>query len=269
MAADSLTAAIDAGAPLVVLSPHLDDAVLSCGALMAHAGAHTTVLVVTFFTEAGVPPYTLSGRRFLHRAGQRDAGHLYRDRRAEDREVLEGLGADWVHLGLTDGLFRRKPAVRAGRPGLADRMLPERAHVYPSYRLHISTGRISRYDTGTLARVCDLLEELASPPHTVLLAPCGVGGHVDHMLVRTAAEFRREPVIYYSDFPYNQRHRPDPRFVSRNALTEVIWPHGLAAKADLVRGYRSQTDVLFPGGRVPAVPETYLLPDAQLASSDP
>ena len=131
MAAAPLNAVIDTGVPLVVLSPHLDDAVLSCGALMAHAVEHTDVRVATFFTEAGHPPYTLSGRRYLHLAGQRDAGRLFRDRRAEDRDVLERLGVDWLHLGLVDGLFRRRPHPAAGRPGWARRPAARTRRVSP------------------------------------------------------------------------------------------------------------------------------------------
>ncbi|MFD5945442.1 PIG-L deacetylase family protein [Streptomyces collinus] len=258
MAADPLTAAIDEGAPLVVLSPHLDDAVLSCGALMTHAANRTSVRVATFFTEAGVPPYTLSGRHYLRLAGRPDAEYLYRERRAEDEEVLRRLGVDWVHLGLTDGLFRRKPVVSGRHRQWLRRALPEPSHIYPTYRLHVATGRISPYDTGTLDRARAVLETLASAPRTILLAPSGVGRHVDHVLVRTAAELSGHRVVFYSDFPYNQQHSLDPRFVERNGLAGVEWSRGLAAKAALVRGYRSQADALFPGGRIPEVPETYL-----------
>jgi LmbE family N-acetylglucosaminyl deacetylase len=261
MAADPLTAAIDAGARLVVLSPHLDDAVLSCGALMAHAAGRTSVRVATFFTEAGAPPYTWSGRHYLRLAGQPDAARLYRERRAEDAEVLRRLGAGWVHLGLTDGLFRRKPTASGRHQEWMRRVLPEPSHVYPTYRLHVATGRISPYDAGTLGRARAALEQLASAPRTILLAPSGVGRHVDHVLVRTAAELSRHRVVYYSDFPYNQQHPLDPRFVERNELAAVEWSRGLAAKAALVRGYRSQADALFPGGRIPEVPEVYLLAD--------
>ncbi|MEU6684723.1 PIG-L family deacetylase [Streptomyces sp. NPDC046832] len=259
MAADPLTRAIDAGTPLVVLSPHLDDAVLSCGALMAFAAGRTSVRVATFFTEAGAPPYTFSGRHYLRLSGRSDAEFLYRERRAEDEEVLRRLGVEGMHLGLTDGLFRRKPTLPGRHRQWLRRALPERSHVYPTYRLHVATGRISRYDSGTLDRARAVLETLASTPWTVLLAPSGVGRHVDHVLVRTAAELSPHRVVYYSDFPYNQQHRLDPRFVERNGLAGMEWSRGLAGKAALVRGYRSQADALFPGGRIPEVPEVYLL----------
>ena len=44
-----------AGMPLVVVSAHPDDAVLSCGALMMHAAGRTQVTVVTLFTGSSRP----------------------------------------------------------------------------------------------------------------------------------------------------------------------------------------------------------------------
>ena len=73
MNANPLEAIVDRGGPLVVLSPHLDDAALSCGAMMIHACQTIPVTVATLFTEAGPPPYTLSARRYLHQVGARDA----------------------------------------------------------------------------------------------------------------------------------------------------------------------------------------------------
>jgi LmbE family N-acetylglucosaminyl deacetylase len=260
MSADQLTAAIDEGFPLVVLSPHLDDAVLSCGALLTHAAPRVPVTVATFFTEAGPGPYTLSARRYLWKVGTSDAEALYRARRAEDRAVLDRMGITCVHVGMTEGLFRRKnTAPSSSGVRLAGRVLPELDHAYPTYRLHLASGRLSARDDGTLRRVLDTVESLVSAQPMLLLAPSGVGGHVDHVMVRTAAERCRRPVIYYSDFPYNQRHAVDTVFIRRNGLVEMTWKQELAAKAALVRAYRTQVAALFPRGAIPLVPETYLL----------
>ncbi|QGV78000.1 PIG-L deacetylase family protein [Streptomyces ficellus] len=255
-----LTAAVGEGRPLVVLSPHLDDAVLSCGALMAHARHTAPVTVVTVFTEAGPPPYTLSARGFLHQNGARDAGELYASRRAEDRAVLERLDITWHHLGLPEGLFRRKPDHGSRRPRRLGALLPESAHIYPTYRRHLAAGRLSRFDTGTLMRVLGAVAEQWGPDPRLLLAPLAVGGHADHLLVRTAAELSRRPVVYYSDFPYNQQHSVDAGFRRRNAPVPAVWRRGLAGKPDLIRAYRTQAGLLFPSGQIPVVPEVYVFP---------
>ncbi|QKW09736.1 PIG-L family deacetylase [Streptomyces sp. NA04227] len=310
---DSLASALERCARLVVLSPHLDDAVLSCGGLIAHARRRVPVTVVTLFSAADGPPYTLSARRCLQLAGVSDARTLYEARRTEDRAVLGGLGVDWHHSGLTEGLFRRKPGYGPpdGRP--VNRLLPELGHVYPTYRWHVARGRISPYDRAVLndltralnndgtrtgrenghdphhrradgraGESAGLLPEIPEIPEvpeiremppgpragrpegptgpTLLLAPLAVGGHVDHLLVRTAAELSTRDVVYYSDFPYNLRHAADARFLERNELTEVRWERELDGKSALIRGYRTQADGLFPGGHIPLAAERYLCP---------
>jgi LmbE family N-acetylglucosaminyl deacetylase len=256
-----LSEAIERGVPLVVLSPHLDDAVFSCGALLIHAAEHTAVTVATLFTEAHPPPYTLSARRSLHLAGAAgDAEALYRQRRAEDRAALAPLGIRCVHAGLTDALFRLRS--RPGGRGRWRHLLPELEHMYPLYRLNVISGRIAPGDVGALHGVRDVIQRLACPGRELVLAPLGVGGHVDHVLVRTAAEHSGARVAYYSDFPYNLRSPAIPSFVRHNGLVEERWSERLDAKAELVSAYQTQAGTLFPGGRVPRVPEVFFLSDA-------
>jgi LmbE family N-acetylglucosaminyl deacetylase len=255
MSVNVLTHAIEHGIPLVVLSPHLDDAALSCGAMMMYAAGRTSVTVLTLFTEAGQPPHTLSARQYLRQVGAKSAQTLYRDRRAEDLVALEALGITCVHAGLTEALFRRRPQRRRWAP--LTRLLPETAHIYPFYRWHITSGRIADSDIGTLHDVCDIVTHTASDGPSVVLAPLGVGAHVDHVLVRSAAERAEAQVVFYSDFPYNQRHLPDDGFLHRNGLVEMGWSELIEAKAKLIMAYETQARALFEGGHIPAVPEVF------------
>jgi LmbE family N-acetylglucosaminyl deacetylase len=269
MPVDALTEAMNDLTQLVVLSPHLDDAVLSCGALMDHARTRMPVTVATLFTEAGLPPYTLSARAYLRQTGAHDAEQLYRARRAEDRAVLDGAAINCIHTGLTEALFRRRARPLLDLFPRAGRLMPELCHIYPTYRLHISGGRISPYDAAALRGVLDAIDHLAPASSGLLLAPLAVGRHVDHVLVRTAAELSRKRVAYYSDFPYNMRHLADPAFVERNALLPMVWARGLAAKPALIRGYRTQSGALFRGDQIPLVPEVYLFPRRKSSVAPP
>ncbi|MFJ3903922.1 PIG-L deacetylase family protein [Streptomyces sp. NPDC090025] len=262
--------AAGAGAPgeVLVLSPHPDDAVLSCGALLTalldpRAALPVRVTVLTVFTEAGPPPYTLSARRFLRLCGAVDAAELYAERRAEDRAVLGRLGVARFHAGFVDGLFRRDPAPGAVRRRAA-RLVPELGQIYPTYRLHLVRGGISPRDAGTLRLVTHTVRDLLAPGRGVLFAPLGVGGHADHLLVRTAAELTGLPVLYYSDFPYNTRTGTaigaGAGASAGAGAREGRFDDRLDAKAELLRGYRTQFPGLFPDGTVPLVPEVYALP---------
>lgn len=105
---------------IIVLSPHLDDAALSCGSLLARAAASQPVTVMTLFTHSEGARPSLSARAFLHQCNARSAPALFEQRRAEDRMALRSIGVTGVHLGLPDALFRRRknsPFPRIARAG--------------------------------------------------------------------------------------------------------------------------------------------------------
>lgn len=254
-----LGAAAAAGRPVLVLSAHLDDAVLSCGALLSSLVEHCPVTVVTLFTAAAPPPHTRAARSFLRQCAAADAATLFAARRSEDGEVLDELGTRWRHLGVTDALFRarRVPAAVSPAVSAAGRLLPELVHRYPTYRFDIALGRVARADRD-LPRV--LAAELAGIDAAAVLAPVGVGAHVDHLLTRRTAELLGRPLVRYSDFPYDLTAAVDRAYLARHGLREWTWDTGLPAKQRLVRGYRTQVDALFPGGVIPTRAETYYEP---------
>ncbi len=89
---------------LTVVSPHLDDAVLSCFALMRAARA---VTVITVF--AGLPPAGTEPALYDRLTGSTDPRRRMTARRREDRAALATLGAKPVHLDLVDNPYRRTP----------------------------------------------------------------------------------------------------------------------------------------------------------------
>ena len=235
-----------AGSAVVVLSPHLDDAVLPCGALLAHLAARHPITVATVFTAAAPPPWSLPARRQLRALGGVGAEDLFEQRRAEDREVLAGTGAAAVHLGFRDALFRR------GRRGPA----------YPTFRFDAARGRVAPCDAGLAAEVSARVGEIARAGRAgVVLAPLGVGRHVDHLITRRAAQDLGRPIriVYYSDFPYSQTAAPEPGFIQRAGLVPHLWLAGRAENASRIAGYRTQFAGLFRDGTVPTRPEIYWL----------
>jgi LmbE family N-acetylglucosaminyl deacetylase len=254
---DDVARAVSAGASFLFLSPHLDDAVLSCGALIGELSGRCAVTVATAFTTAGPPPHTLAARSFLRRCSAGDAATFFAARRAEDRGVLAELGAAHVHLGFPDALFRRR-GLPVPLASFAGRLLPELVHRYPTYRFDIAKGRVARGDRALMGALgTAVAQQIRQTSPRLVFCPLGVGRHVDHLLVRALGNQFADRVVYYADFPYNQYAGPDPDFVRRNRLAPWSWTAGIVAKADLIRGYRTQAGALFPDGRIPAVPESY------------
>jgi hypothetical protein len=89
------------GRDTVILSPHFDDAVLSCWHVLASAGE---VLVVNIF--AGEPPAGTLGW-WDRLAGATDSAAAVRKRIEEDRRALALAGCTAVNLPFLDGQYRQ------------------------------------------------------------------------------------------------------------------------------------------------------------------
>jgi LmbE family N-acetylglucosaminyl deacetylase len=139
---------------VLVISPHLDDAVLSAGGTIAAAIAAGDRVVIASVYTAGPPLADIAPamRKFAD----------YATRRAEDLAACSSLGAEVHRLDQIERAFRR--------PYL--------------------TGW-SFFDTragfATQARVRDALEPLAALDPARVLVPFGIGNHVDHVEAQLAA----------------------------------------------------------------------------------
>jgi LmbE family N-acetylglucosaminyl deacetylase len=175
----------DARPPIVVLSPHLDDAVLSAW----HAVAAGGTTVVTFF--AGVPPDGFVTD--LDRShGAEDSAAWLRRRRSEDRAALAAGGARAVHLDLLEAQFPayRRPDLRRAIAARPDRFLA----------LVVAAPELA---TDSEALVS--LAEPHLPAGAVVYGPVGVGGHPDHRdLARATVRLagRVGKLRLYADSPY-------------------------------------------------------------------
>ena len=239
------------------VSPHLDDVVLSCGGLVHSLASCTSVTVITAFSEAGPPPHTLAARSFLDQSGGLDAAELYARRRAEDVTALSRLGAKHVHLGLSDALFRRR-GTRLGRA--TGRVVPELGHLYPTYWLDISRGRVARGDElSSRLLAAGLLAEAHLNSYAVVFSPLGVGNHVDHVIARDVAARVFPDTVYYAEYPYLVGNQADQDFIDRHHLVEWRSDCECPVKRDALAAYRSQMPHVMRGRPSTKVAETYYL----------
>ena len=91
---------------MVVISPHLDDAVFGCGQMLA---AHPGSTVVTVF--AGMPADAERVTEWDARCGFENARVAVTGRRDEDRKALGLLGARPLWLDFTDSQYGHTPSV--------------------------------------------------------------------------------------------------------------------------------------------------------------
>ncbi len=208
----------------IYLSPHLDDAIFSCGgriALQVRAGMG--VWVVTVCTGSPEGPLT-DFAQLLHAywgLAERDAPAA---RREEDRVALALLGAVAVHWDFLDAIYRRALDGRA---------------LYPNWES--LWGPVAEEDGEMLEELTCRIAEL--PSSATLCVPLGAGRHVDHRLVRQAAEQAGRPLIYYEDYPYaGEAGRVQEALGEGGWEPEVVMldEAALEAKIAAARGYRSQ-----------------------------
>jgi len=207
------------------LSPHLDDAVFSCGGLLAmQDGRGEPVSILTAF--AGDPPdwrITPFAAELHARWGK--PGPPIAVRRAEDRLAAGRLSAAVVHLDLPEAIYRK---------GDDDRPLyPDRDSIF---------GPPDVEDAGTLNRLTEALAAL-DLENARLYCPLGVGGHVDHRLLRLAAESLHRPLAYYREFPYATRGEAVPEDLGTPSGTWRVQPlteEAVQAWGDAVLEYGTQ-----------------------------
>lgn len=213
------------------LAPHLDDAVLSGGGHMARAvrdGRH--VEVITFFTADPRPDLDSPLVRDLHSRGGTASG-AGAQRRAEDAESCRRLGVTFRHVGLPDAMYRTDSSGRA------------------LYTTRESLFRESG-ERELLDSVTATIQSL--PASATVVAPLAVGGHVDHRLVRAAAEEARAgDLLHYEDFPYVQRFgaiwRATGNPFAWRRETVRLEEADVVAWIDAVRAHISQTTLMFHG----------------------
>lgn len=217
---------------VIVLSPHLDDAALSCGGQIAmRTGAGERVLVATVM--AGSPPASTQSEYIasLHARWELE-GDAAAARRAEDIAACRILGADFLHLDVPDCIYRFHP--QTGLP------------------LYISDddifGDVHPAETGLLDVLADRFRRL--PSAAQVYAPLTVGHHVDHLLVHSVAEqVWPETLRYYEDYPYAQQAGKLAAVIGAGAgwhnRVVLLDPAALRARFDAIWAFRSQMSSFF------------------------
>ncbi|MCC7360503.1 MAG: PIG-L family deacetylase [Anaerolineales bacterium] len=178
----------------IFLSPHLDDAVLSCGGMIYSRVRGGARAVVVSLCTANPPPGPLSlFAQSLHERWTADAGRrltppeMAAARRTEDLEALAELGAEAVHLDVPDCIYRLNPATN-----------------WPLYTSDQAIfGSLHAAELTLVRRVATRLATLLRGfGRHHLYVPLSAGHHVDHQLARRAAETAGGIHAYYEDYPY-------------------------------------------------------------------
>lgn len=226
---------------VIILSPHLDDAALSCGGLLHFlTGRQASCLVISIY--CGNPP-AVKGKDGALRTLQRKGYVNPRLRRREDVAAMRATNADFVHLGFADGIYRRSP--------LSNQI------IYRHARERWVGPRVD--DLGHVEELYLVLKQLCLGLGRILLvSPMGIGQHVDHTIVaRVALRLAEQGVslLFYEDFPYvasqsvGSGAQDGPlnalQRLEREPISRLVLPVATEIKASLIGHYQSQITALF------------------------
>lgn len=212
----------------IYISPHLDDAVLSAGGFI-YEQTRSGNLVEIWTVVCGFPPpgELTPFAQMLHQIwGTGTAEETVRLRREEDVEAARIVGAKTVHFDVPDCIYRRGPD---GESLYTDIFVPP----------HEAEAYLPDQIAQTIARRLEADDEV--------ICQLGIGGHVDHILVRQAAERLGRPLRYAADLPY-LFNQPGELALKTAGMKESLHPiteAGLKAWSEAAMAYKSQLSSLF------------------------
>ncbi len=224
------------------ISPHPDDAALSCGGQIAMLAAHGEhVVIVTVM--AGDPPSDFAATPFVEelwaRWGLALGAEASARRRAEDHNAADALGAELITWEWPDCIYRLNP--ESGAP-----LYPDRDAIFGNVHFIADDWMIGQLFT-------DATQRLPLRAGDQVHVPLGVGNHVDHDIVRTTC-FRPDRSLY-EEYPYSAQNGAGHSALVQTALDRtggqlpglqfapVLHPideAALAAKIAAIGCYQSQ-----------------------------
>ena len=223
---------------IIFLSPHLDDAVLSCGAYISMLVKESIdVHVYTVFSAIPNSDSLSQLAKAIHLEGGLERDAMLK-RREEDKVAMQFLGVNFTYVDLLDCIYRTD---RAGQTKYQTKQ--DIFAVNPNLEVDADTLDL----LGTY--LCRVLKEVQ--PSQVYV-PLAIGNHIDHILVRKALERsiaksvsdHPPEIIYYEDVPYVCS--PDNRDLSYTlaqsfvpklqSVTKEAW----TTKLEAIAAYQSQ-----------------------------
>lgn len=219
------------GRKILLLSPHADDVAYSIGGIVARLSMQADLRLITVFGH--------SGWALPQASCEKSIAVISAEREEEDRAYCARRRIDYVRLSCPDSFVM-------------------------GYDEATELSTVGSDDPRTNGVVNLILNAVTFQVPQVVLAPCGIGGHVDHQIVRIAADaLHHVEVLYYEDVPYSSS-LPLPeleRQLAVQGLTPAITADiesVLKSKYEDMWGYRSQTsastvaEMLLHAGRVGA-----------------
>lgn len=172
----------------VILSPHLDDAVLSCGDYISYLIEQKCKVKVISVFAGNYNEKCISNLAKEFHSMCELTNNIVEIRKKEDKKAMELLGCSCIHMEFMDCIYRYNT--------LGEFAYTDFCQIYES---NVNEGE-------------EIVQKIISSIHKVIsdadviLSPLAIGNHIDHMIVSYAArkleKICPKKMIFYEDFPY-------------------------------------------------------------------
>lgn len=221
-------------AKILVISPHLDDAVLSCGDYINHmVGIGNTVDIITVFSgSVNEKELSFAAQQFHNNCFL--LADAMKIRKKEDINAAFFLKTNNYYLDFPECLYRKDDI----------------GNIYPNLKdiYHFENER----DQDMLKQVSESLKQSINN-YDIILVPLALGNHADHLLVNKAVmrikTIIKGKVYYYEDVPYTCYYYKNNNVSDwgEKMLSQIIQlsQHDFNQKISAVLYYRSQLNILW------------------------
>ena len=232
---------------IIFISPHLDDAVLSSAMFIKKLRLlNKKMTVITVFTEATQGRQSKQITDFLKTCGYNNSKAFFKQRRLEDLNALKLLGVKCIHLKFIDAGWRKNK---------------NQSPLYPDGK-SIRSGNIEKEDKKIIkTSMVSIKNFIGSRKRTLLVAPLGIGNHVDHVLVNKVIIKFKMDKLFWEDYPYILEKNERKSFFKKNKHYKLHLKvfENFRIKEKAIKKYQSQIKGLFPGKNVQKCVENFYI----------
>lgn len=212
----------------IYISPHFDDAVLSCGGLVAFQAA-SGLNVEIWTVTSGVPSITEGSvlmRQVQDQWGIDSPAEAVLARQIEENRAVKRVGASGFGFGLLDCIYRADERGNFLYQGIFDQIHPDEV-MLPHQIADRINHKLGHND--------------------IVVFPLAIGSHIDHRLVHLAAKFVEAKKLYYIDIPYFFKEDRNLSSLRESGIEKnIAFPINFVTDwVDGIWEYRSQISSLF------------------------
>ena len=240
----------------IFISPHLDDAILSCGGYLTHLRKNDhQVIVITVFSEAESNRHSKHTKQYLKHCGLNPTmvspDMFFQHRKDEDKQALKIIGLKGHYLGFSDLAWRKNKKIKS-------------LFLYPNHKT-IFSAQIHQQDELMIKQISRKIKTKLvkyHPQEVTIFAPIGIGNNTDHIIINKLLNNYEKSyqVVYWEDYPYNLNKDLRSKQKIKGYKLVLKYNGHQATKTKMIKKYRSQLIPLFSSSQhIPLVHEKFFI----------